>query len=319
MEKVSSLASAFKIFEVAGIQHFSLKSVTDETKVPSKTKRILTFLHYCTVWILYLSSLVFIIFAKIFDSDSGSEYLEQNKLSFLLELVRVLSGFAAAFSNLVLSWNENQSFVKFFMNAEMISDVWNKEFDRQISYKKLEQTFKVLFGFFLIICAIAVFITVNSCIKESPDHLLLFLNLWKIIPRLVVNVIILKFNFHVRIINFHLNIMRQMIVETYLDNDETTNSKIIRVKEVNSQKPKKALMLQNVFSAIKEMCDQISSSMGLPILFLLVMIFVTFVKSVYAFFMIASGNWDDDGIRREYWKILFITESSEEFFFKQKF
>lgn len=296
MDKISSFSGVFNVFKISGMQYFSLNP--DKTRNFSKYDQLFAVLPFIFSMFLYTFVFITLSIVKFIEFELvKDDLLQQDALNFLMELVLFITGFATIFASFVFSWIRKELFVRFFKNVDKLSAIWKAEFCHRINYTRLKRNFKISLAIYLFICGINVYTTTTSSWKESQANGWLLMNIWKVVPSFAAYTIYLKFNFLVRIIDFHLKTMREMIKQEFLMHDETLKTNAVDVfcvVDINNQKPRKASKLLTCSSLIREMCDQISLTMGLTILLLLFMVFMNFTRNVFAFFMILNRNREEN-------------------------
>jgi 7tm Chemosensory receptor len=281
MDNISSLDGVFKVFQLTGIQFFSLKTVLTEPKAKSVREKIFTAFHVVLVWIICLVSLVFQTHTNY---HHYTDSLEQNSLNFFMKFVTIFNCFAVVYINLIASWAKNNEFVKFFKDAEKIAKLCLREFNTRLNYTKLKKILLTIMACYLVFCLCCVLTVIKSFNSSSFRALLIAL------PNMIINIIYFKFNFHVQILNFHLKALRDIMEREFQHQPEYCRDEVIGF---GSQEARKVFVYRKIFSLTKNMADQINSSMGVVLLLIFVLPVISVTRNGYKLIMIFSGHSDE--------------------------
>lgn len=296
MDKVSSLAGVFRVFELFGVQQFSLDG---KAKSESKRQKMLSVIHLIIVWGLGSLSMAVLTYYRIEDYRNSEE---NNKLSYLMRLVSLNLTLASVYVNLVTSRTHNVHFVKIFENAEGISKLALREFGHRVNYKELIRGLKCVLGLFVGFYALVmVYLVIQFILMDAFSIKELLFYCWLLIPNIVVSIGLVKYNFYVQIVNFHLRNLQNLIKNEFSRPEpfQVTAICVISVRESNRQKSNQIMAMRKIFWFIKDNTDRINDSMGYLILAIIFLVFIRLVTSVYSFILLINGNSASDNLASE--------------------
>lgn len=289
MDKISSLAGVFRIFEILKFQNFSLDSPMTGEKRTTKREKVFAAIHSVIVWGVITSMIVTLSYVRILHVLKTSL-----KLVVILKLVLLGITFSSIFVNLVTSKTRNARFVRIFKNTEDIARLCNEVFGHQLSYAKLKQRMRIS----LSVClGFYAFVVISMFTQFSVSEVLLR-KMWIFLVFSVISMAYVKYNFYVKIVNFHLEVLRDLIKEIVEKQKKLRGSSIslFEIEMSTSWDNKKVQTLFKIFCKIRDIVSQINSSMGFLLLLICFVAFANFVTNLYNFFIDingkpASDNW----------------------------
>lgn len=278
----AALDSYLVLFELTGLQYFSLKRLTcDNFKDPPSIFR--------TIYMFVLIGVVsFLMYIYIFvDKASVSGVMTSNILmraiinSLSIGLILVVS------VSLVQSYLSTRATKKIFYNINQMAEICLDEFGVKVNYKRIKASIwkrgATMITFFVITHGGVTLFLYN----DSPEEA--FRMLIGSIPILLLFMIIYKFVFYVDMVNNQLE-----FVETLLD--KTFQPEAVKVvgemcfKNTFDDPLKKLRAIRNVYNIIFESGALVNRSNGLTILILLLDLVISITASGYEIFVIAVGS-----------------------------
>lgn len=173
MDKLSALESCFKLFQIFGLQFFSLNS-SDKNLIGQHSIRFK--LLIISVWITILPG----IGAFLFDSYASS--IEEKSSFFMImrsaiNISVVVATIVIAISSLV----KNLQLKMFFINVQEISDICSHELNYSVNYLDLKRSLHKRMILFISSYVIYIIISIINLIN-SKITLELLMNVTRIIP-----------------------------------------------------------------------------------------------------------------------------------------
>jgi hypothetical protein len=299
-----TLNSCLIVFELMGLQYFSLKSLTqDNLKTRPSILRtmfmLVLFAFLTTVVILYVTSEQVI-------STKNENVTAKNFVTFAIHhslnagLVFVIS------ASLIQSFISTSEVKKIFLNAKEISKLTQEEFDIIIDFKKIKKSASrrmlVLTSFFGIIHAVAFFLSSRSIADITPMLL-------EIIPISYLLITVYKFIFYVGMVNEQLKLVAKLLngIYEYIPSKtvETYNVHLVNVKPAKKYKDplRKLLAARKIFNLVYANGVLINESNGFTMLLVIMNLVVAIAAAGYEMFVIIVGGLPMDKIPGEFRKI----------------
>lgn len=295
MNKISSLGEVFRLFEILGFQRFSLESVLVGRKKETTWRRVAKAIHITIIWVVISCSIALLGRGR-FDLYRNSS--ESNKFSYLMNLVLFGISCSSIFVNLLTSKTRNARFVRIFENAENMMKLCDEGFGHRVSYEKLKQRMRIILAAFFVyfsICCILV-CEENSVLSMSFGRFLLFL--WLYLVNGIVSVALVKYNFYVQIVIFHLEALRDLLKQKILKPRESRWALICLIEVDQPFEPfddvNAMLSVRKILIMIKSMVSEINKSMDFLLLLILATTFIRLVTSLFNFLLALNGNSSGD-------------------------
>lgn len=277
MNQISSLDSVFKVFEAFGLQNFSLK--LELSLKPNKRRAFWSKLHLMFVW-SFLSLALFVFLSNVDLEDPDLQ--DANSLHLFLKCLALSSILGSVYSGLAVTLVRNCCFIKFFKSAEKISKISSQEFQHEANYSKLKRTLgSRMIVFVLQLVSAIIYVTFTAYVKGGVEHFFYLILVTSLLEVLVL--IFIKFNFYIWIINFQLILLLDLMGPF----DRRTQ---ILLGSNRPNETRKVLAIRKIFCLIVEMADQVNRSMGVIMLFFLMLAAVSFIRNGYKIFMILAGH-----------------------------
>lgn len=281
MERLSALSNCFKIFEIVGLQFFTLNS---GDKLTTGQQSTCFKLLIAAAWMLILPGLVVNLLTSFIDPK-----VEKSTISVMVEIVIDISMTIAVLLTPVLSVLKNSQLEKFFLNVQKISEICALELYFNVNYQNLKRSLKKFVMAFVSFYVFFIF-TMIVDFKSSQTIFDLFMSIIGVITIFYVHLIVLRFNFYAQLVNFLLNILKLLVVE----NLSKENGKTLQVITVtkNIDELQKIIILRKIYILIREMAQILSEVMGLPILFELTVATTSLTSHLFKFALIIVGVSD---------------------------
>lgn len=298
MEK--NLSSVLVLFEVAGLQYFSLKSLTLENfKIRPSCYRFF-YLIFLLVSISALNVFYFLSAIEIIKIDNVTDkkmlsFIVQNSLNFGLIVVAIVS--------LIQSFSSTPQMKEIFLNNKEIDRIYYESFGFILDYGKLrkEATRRVgiLVCFFIFSNGGLTVARMTFC-ENQKSSFLEFIS--SVFPVSLLLLSALKFQFFVNMVNYQLcfleSVMKGIFHRNALCFADKKHFPIVEVVKINV-KPfedvnKKLKAALEVYSLIYENGRLINDSNGWTVLAFFFSLTMALTASGYELFVIAMGGLSID-------------------------
>lgn len=287
------LSGSLFIFELLGLQYFSLKTI-NQTSLKSK------FEPTCRlVYMFFLLVLLSILVAAFLVGESSLIIGSVTAKTVMMFAVKnsMSAGFIlVVFTSLIQSYMSTEKTKKIYLNTQRISVIFQEEFDVFIDFKKIKNlAWKRLALSFVLFTMFHGSVGLFQ-MKYKNDIYAIFIGA---IPLLFFLCIVYKLVFYIDFINLHLEFLDQLISDIEILQPikiiDNINFHLLSVKAVRPTKfPKdslqKFMMSRKIYNLIYDNGTLINSSNGLVVLMMLVSSVVTLTASGYEAFVIIVGG-----------------------------
>lgn len=289
MECLSALKNCFKIFEIVGLQFFTLNS--SDKMITGQHSRCFKLL-IVAAWMLILPGLVVFLIPSYIDPN-----IEKSAISIIVVVVINVSTTTAVILTPVLSFFKNSQLKKFFINAQKTSEICSQELYFNVNYQNLKRPLNKFMIIFLSLYAILIF-TLIADFTGSQALSTLLMTVVTLIPIFFTHLIVLRFNFYVQVINFLLNVLKQLVLKNLSkEKDNSAPTQVVTVTK-NIDDLQKIIALRKIYILIREMAQIVSGVMGIPILLELIVSTTGLTKNLFTFALIIVGLSDVWILRR---------------------
>lgn len=293
MEK--ELDSCLVIFEISGLQYFSLKSLTAENV---KTRPSWVRLIYMLILLVSLTALI-LWQVYIENVESSKSVTTRNLLGFIIQQSMNLGLILVIVTTLIQSYTSTASMRQFYLNQKEIVNTYSRHFDIIIDFKKLKKMATrrglVLIVFYFVINGIITVVHV-----ETEKHLLLFAI--ALLPVLFLFMTVLKFLFYVSVVNeqlaFLMNYLEEIFKRDTINLIEDMNHRLIELKPRQmgpiDDHIRKLRSAVRIYGIIHENAGLINASIGWSVLSFLLCLTTATTVSGYQLFVIIVGGLSVD-------------------------
>lgn len=274
------LNNFFKPFQLIGLQCFSIRNL--DTKGSHKYPSI-----YYNIYLVVL--LVGTTGFGVFNSNNYTKLPASggNYLHVVIKFINFINYALTIYLALMLSFVKHSTLVKFFLNSSKICDLCAVEFNYQINFRRMirQLALTMLIPIFILIKLFYDLVVPVEGSFGTPGHLRNII--WWLVA-IFIYMIVLRFNYHVSVVNFHLEVLNELIEETFPDESKTVIDwksavKTIKVHPMSYLIRIKIKTLKKIFMLIKEMSDCVNETMGFIILLRLLMIITNMIRFGYDF------------------------------------
>lgn len=300
MDKVVALEMFTKLFQLCGLQFFSLKSLERKVKRKYPSPFYSIYMLIILAW-----ATIFVFFS--FEDNMASSYASENYLSVVIKFLNYMNYIASIYICVVLSFFKNSDLKKFFQHSMKIKDLCLNEFDFEMDFRKV---WRKLVVWSLVYAA--YFLTLLYRVLSSPSGNTFVSSIvlpisWVLIA-VYVQMIAFRFNFYVQVLNFHLKTINKLLRENFLSNSSdyaAKNLKTIKILKVSLNdylNKNKITTLQKMYLLIKEMAECVNSTMGFAVMLRLFMVITNMIRFGYDSLRDVSGSF---GTIDKIWSELF--------------
>lgn len=271
------LDSYLKIYEIFGLQFFSLKASFREN-----VKQRMSFWRIGQIAVLIS---LFSVFGGVIYLNTKQRSGKTNVLSALYrESINYLI-FVVFWTNLVQSLTSNERVKKFFLNSENISDCCRQHFSLKMSFAVVRKAANQ--RFFLTMFALMALLGITSYFGRHKTYTDFLLNwLFQFIFLSFTLMIYIKFNFYVCFVNYQLRFLHKLLHLSFkykkeniyivsAANEKVESSKVLKSEFVM----RKLLIVWDVYNKIIENASIVNSSHGSTLLIMMVdnVLIITYV------------------------------------------
>lgn len=266
MENISVLNKFTLPFQFFGLQTFTLGNVKNKksnSKYPSKI-----FWGFVLFWIVM--ALIFFVF--LFEQFLQKTKANKNYLAVVFNFFSYFNYSLPVLVGAVLTFVHHSKLCDFFQKSEKISNLCSNFFGFEIDYRKMEKGFSVFYVFNVVFFSFLI-------IHIGFEGASVFWRITKLILSFIIGVyiqmIIIRFNFYVQVVNFHLKILINLISNLFASKEnwiqDHSKVKIINIRPRNLLTRQEIVIWREIYLLIKEMSFLINQSMGF-IIFLQVVV-----------------------------------------------
>lgn len=283
MDKISVLNNSTKVFQVFGLQCFSLNSLNEKNgkKYPSLT-HLLHLVFMFIMLTLSFGSLFFIAKSMKTQLDTTAE---NNLITVTRSFTRNLLIIAYTVS-LALSFLKCGSMKRFFQNTKTISEICARELNHKVNYKNLNRNLWMVLIFSLAPVFFAVlFVILHDLSTNDLNDLYKLITFFPILFNLLLYV---RFYFYVRILNFQLELLETLISSKFSSGAITKGFIEVSTLKNLGRKNFREVRAFN-YLLVKDMTKQVNSSMSWIVLILILLFVLSLIRFGYQAFMYIFG------------------------------
>lgn len=283
---VKYLGQCAGIFQIFGHQYFSLKTLTakNQSESPTLTRKL-----FFAFNLVLFTSLMGAFAFFISDKSSDDQLIAKNIISIAAKYSVYLGLVLMIWVALVHDYVATRQTKSFYLNCIHIADICERDFNHAIEHRLLRNsTFKFLFSIgFANIFGEFVY---NSLLDEPKSAVQM---LFTVSPLLLLNTIILKFVFFVKLVNLHLETICKLLRKIYRPSEDSevfVGISVMPVQDDSNDKIYKLRNLRKIYNVVAENANIINQVMGVTIL-LMVSVKISVITTYgYGLFLAMLGN-----------------------------
>lgn len=275
MYSVEIIENCTKVFQLFGLQCFSLKSLNSKAKrhSPSAWHKI----YLVTIFISFSASIGCWIKVNYEHEDNVSanslDSIMKNMITGLIILTTA--------SSLFVSYWKYLEMLDFYRKSQIVSSLCLMEFNYNTNFRQLKIVLlQVLWLFAFSIGSINCLFVTGVFFYENEGFYRVLISL---IPVLFTNISVLRFGFHVQIVNFHLKSLQ------YLMSQQFSKSLMDKIMKKNNPR-RKILAMRKIYTLVSKMAKNVNSSLGFTVLLNLCLATAMLVKIAYRSFIITIAS-----------------------------
>lgn len=284
----NELNGCLLIYEIIGIQYFSLKT-TFEENFKEKTP-IFRKVCFCIYLVAFSVAAAF----AVIKTSSEEQMSSRNVLSKIYQLVNSYCFFVFIFTSLIQSYSTTNTLKKFFKNFKDFADWSRKEFKIPMNFVSLRKTYWTSFLAITLPCSFAFGILVHSTTNSLKEAAFIFL-LGTFLSGLVI-LNMSKFFFYICCINFQLEHLEKLLRSVFQPQTVQKIGKIYilkmrdKLESTEDDVMSRLLVVWKIYNKIRENASHVNKSTGLTVMFLLINTIMTFIYSGYELTIGAVGG-----------------------------
>lgn len=298
------------IFEVMGLQYFSLKSLNfDKLKKRPSARRTLLMLT-----LLIFMTFVTFFFIKVDQDKSENHHRLEAKtfITFTIHHSMNIGLVVVILSSIVQSFMSNWKVEKIYQNAKEIAKVSFEEFNVVIDFKKIKKASQKRLAALLTLFLSVHFTTRFLHTNTFEDIVVMF---FAVLPVLYLVMTVFKFVFYVGMVNCQLGFTAKLIENIFKKPQtlalETVNLQKIFVKPSKKfEDPlRKLIAARKILNLTCENGALVNDSNGFTLLLVLTDLVIALTVSGYEIFVIVIGGMPTKQVPRKL--ITFVKHISE--------
>jgi hypothetical protein len=282
----TELKTFLNIFELLGLQYFSLRELTVDN-----LKKRPTFLR--AIFMLILVTIVCSLMIFVVNSDNPEvegKVTAKNVVMFAIKRSFNLGMILVCCSSIVQSFVSTKKIKKVFMNIRQVVKIVQSEFDVCVDFKRFKISALKKLWFLLIF-----FATIHASVtlvywNEENLFIRTFLGA---IPVVFLLIVVYKILFFIALINYQLELLSEIVKDIFQYHPikiiENINFHLTSVKTVEDPL-EKLRSARKIFNIIFESGALINSSNGFTILIMLITLVISLTVSGYEVFIIIVGG-----------------------------
>lgn len=287
MKNISVLDKFTWTFQVFGLQSFSIKNIEKkkEKNYPSR--------FYC------IYTMILLTWASVFAYLTINEFRHSapkmsNHLSLVIKFVNYGNYIISLYLCLILSFFKYRQLVKFFKNSAKVSLHCFTEFGHKENFKTTKRELIKLMTIYATFFAILFYQIITADFGDSGIVGRLILPMFWQIVAVFIEIIVFRFNFYVRIINFHLKVMCDLIRGNFINELKIPAEKIIfekwKVPPNKFVELRKVVALRKNYLLLREMSELVNETMGFIMFLRLFMVSTNIIRFGYDFLSDINGS-----------------------------
>lgn len=289
------LHSSTILFEMFGLQYFSLKSLKDHG-VPQKLP-YLRAIYMIFLIFLYTSLMAIYVFTD--ESFLDRRVTAKTVLTYTIQHSMKIGLFLVIFSSVLQSFLSTKKLATIFENFRKVFEITSEDFNVTQNFIKIKQRFKINVTLMIIfLLSTQVFLIVMDT-KSFEEFIFLCCGT---LPIIFVLLTVFKFVFYVQMINHELKMLSNLVEGIF----RLQSPKIIEQLDLHliSVKPhrfyddvfKKFVSAKKIYNILYENGSLLNGSMGFTMLVLLIVLVITLTASGYQIFVILVGGTEEKTI-----------------------
>lgn len=290
IKMTEDLNSCSILFELTGLQYFSLKSLTKDNV---ENRPSISRTAYMLVLFVFINSLA-VSYVHHDHSIIKGDLTSKNLIMFVIKHSMNVGLVAILSVNLLQSYATTKSIKKIYLNSEEIARLCLK-FKLNIDFKKIKKDawkrIWMMSGVIFVMHGSVILAHINC-----PNNVLQ--QILGILPIFFMLMIAFKFVFYVNIVNHQLQLLEKLF-EDSMQNDpvKVIESNIdVYLTQVKSSKPvddtrlNKLRVVWKIYNVIYDNATLINQSIGLTVLALLMGLVIALTVSGYEIFVMVLGG-----------------------------
>lgn len=287
------LNSFFVVFELMGLQNFSLKSLTAEN---AKTRPAIVRLIYFVI--LFLLN-TFIMTTFFFHDEIGiqEEVTAKNVLMYAIQHSMNFGLIMVLLTGLVQSFTSTCGTKRIFLNFKEIIKQVQQEFGIVIDFSRIRKASWRRLSVMLIFYGISHVTTFLSQISSASGIVPFILGIFPIVFLLMI---VYKYIFYVGMVNHQLQFLRKMLADIFKLQSSKATDISLRMNQINyvmspDDPMRKLRAIRTIYNLIYENGAAINDGNGLTMLTLLICLVTSLTVSGYQIFVLIVGGLPKDG------------------------
>lgn len=294
LQTETKLSTNLKIFEVFGLQYFSLNELTSDTlNVPSSTRRVIYVIFFISV--LLSLAVVASTFVPKSVVEEHRETVNQNIVTTAIVQTLAFGRIFSVLFTVAYSYLKTSEFKRFFLNSREVRELMRDEFHVVADLKVIEIfflkglmtmtiSFFTSYGVFMIFQASMIPFIV---FVVMPTHFFLFMTFF-------------RFILSVEMINIQLEGLNDALMKQICFDEVEFNfhAKMFALKSVKPdyELMRKLEMTRKIYNLIQENGFMINQANGFPMLMYIWLLVISVLAKGYEIFVISVGSAPNENL-----------------------
>lgn len=286
---VKYLSLCATLFQIFGHQYFSVATLTPENqrKLPSIGYSI----YFAFVFVTLTGLMV--IFASYASSEAVEEKLSSKTvLNYLIQHSMYAGLILIICVSLIQSYIATPLIKKFFLNCIRIARMSQQSFQHSIDHRRIARNiFKNFFYIMIFFLATQnILYIVERIFNESTDN---FIIIFAAVPLLFLNVTAFKFAFHVKMVNFHLETLDDLLREIF----DCPKIIVRLLLQVSTVKPSRTIdysiklkNIRKILNIVYENAEIVNRGLGATVLTIVSVMVIVITATGYRIFLSILGK-----------------------------
>lgn len=261
MESIETLSAFFKLFELCGLQHFSLQNVIKKNQ--SRRSKIIHFVYFILLFAFNLFAVVIYVHGLVKLRERSIS--TRNMLTVLIKFTYNVGLVAAIIAGLVEGLVNMKQFKIIIALAIRLGKIFSSDFQFHSNYAKFKQVLTIRISGFFLVALTAIFILLST--SEHDVHIIFVIVI--IVPELFVSMILVTFNFYVQLVNFQLECLVLVVIKSF------------RQAQFERSFAYKALSARRCYYLICKMNRLVNSVLRYSMLIVVTILVIGFISTTY--------------------------------------
>lgn len=274
MDKISELEKFSWIFQFFGLQNFPLNNTEmfTKSKYPSKAYFVIILL-----WIIFAVTFVWRYLRK----HSSVDFSEESIMFRAVFFVGLLNHFSTIFITIIFTLWDHLMLIEFFMKFQEVLRLFRNDIKCEVNLKEIRKRLTISY---VVLLSSSLSFLFEIVYFQRPEKTVLIL-----LSKIFAQIIMLRFNFYVQLINILIDTLRIAIDEKFGSEVQgKIHKEVWKTRSQFTNQHKIIVKMREIYKTIREMSDIVNKTMGFIILIQIIEMSLEMIKFV---FLIQNFSW----------------------------